>query len=234
MPNSIRLCSVDGCERSADVRRLCKRHYKRAMRRGELAPLTPSPTCSADGCQRMIESQGLCVMHLWRVRQNGTTDLVIHNRDDRVIAGEMWEPAPSYPGVEASDCGRIRVAGIVRTAFVDGGRYERISVPGINGGTHVHVLVSDAFLGPRPDGLDVRHLDGNRRNNHPENLVYGTRQDNMLDKQFHGTDHHASMTHCKRGHKFTPENTYTIPTTGSRQCLACRKFLRSGTYTPPG
>lgn len=30
------------------------------------------------------------------------------------------------------------------------------------------------------------------------------------------------QTHCKRGHEFTPENTY-VPKDGGRHCRACRK-----------
>lgn len=40
---------------------------------------------------------------------------------------------------------------------------------------HVHSLVAATFHGPRPDGLEVLHLDGNRSNNSASNLAYGTR-----------------------------------------------------------
>jgi hypothetical protein len=30
-------------------------------------------------------------------------------------------------------------------------------------------------------------------------------------------------THCKHGHEFTPENTYTAPNNGQRQCRACMR-----------
>lgn len=31
-------------------------------------------------------------------------------------------------------------------------------------------------------------------------------------------------THCKRGHEFTPDNTYTNPKTKYRVCLSCRQM----------
>src|SRR4051812_19574137 len=40
-------------------------------------------------------------------------------------------------------------------------------------------LVALAFHGPRPAGLEIRHLDGDRTNDRPDNLAYGTHQENM-------------------------------------------------------
>lgn len=36
----------------------------------------------------------------------------------------------------------------------------------------------------------------------------------------------AAKTHCKWGHEFTPENTYTHPTTGERRCRQCVRDRR--------
>jgi len=52
---------------------------------------------------------------------------------------------------------------------------------------YIHRLVLQAFVGPCPEGMECRHLDGNPRNNKLTNLKWGTRQENESDKVAHGT-----------------------------------------------
>lgn len=51
----------------------------------------------------------------------------------------------------------------------------------------LHLLVAAAFIGPRPPGKIVRHLDGNRKNPRWGNLAYGTYAENTQDAIAHGT-----------------------------------------------
>ena len=51
----------------------------------------------------------------------------------------------------------------------------------------IHVLVTRAFYGELPKGLLTRHLDGNKDNNHLDNLRYGTISENNKDSIRHGT-----------------------------------------------
>lgn len=68
--------------------------------------------------------------------------------------------------------------------------YHVISLCSINGQKRirmVHILVLEAFIGPCPEGLQCRHLDGNPANNHVTNLKWGTSIENANDKLMHGT-----------------------------------------------
>jgi hypothetical protein len=60
------------------------------------------------------------------------------------------------------------------------------------------------------------HKDGDTRHNDRQNIA-------LLFDACHSAVHHVHQpTHCERGHKLTPENTYTDPR-GWRQCRACRR-----------
>ena len=64
-----------------------------------------------------------------------------------------------------------------------------VGIPHDNQQTKMSVgeCVLSSFVGPRPRGMVVRHLDGNPRNNHLDNLAWGTQSANMRDAVRHGT-----------------------------------------------
>ncbi len=51
----------------------------------------------------------------------------------------------------------------------------------------VHALVLEAFVCPRPLGLQGAHVDGNPQNNRVENLYWATAKQNSADRSRHGT-----------------------------------------------
>lgn len=101
--------------------------------------------------------------------------------------------------------------------------YPRIGLHrnGVRKMARVHVLVLEAFVGPRPDGLEGRHKNGDHTDNRLENLEWGTHSENMLDAVDHGTHADARKTHCKYDHEFTPENTRLYG--GRRYCRKCKR-----------
>lgn len=113
---------------------------------------------------------------------------------------EIWKDIPGYEGrYQASDMGRIRsvdrfvscgqggrgsrlVRGrVLRPAGQKTDPHLRVTLGHKANGTPVHTLVALTFLGPRPHGADIRHLDGDPLNNSASNLEYGSRTDNILD-----------------------------------------------------
>lgn len=52
--------------------------------------------------------------------------------------------------------------------------------------TAVHPLILEAFAGPAPPGMECRHKDDNPLNNRADNLVWGTRFENMDDRRRNG------------------------------------------------
>ena len=51
----------------------------------------------------------------------------------------------------------------------------------------LHMLLTETFFGKRPDGMCVRHIDGNPLNNSLFNLAYGTQKENQQDRVEHGS-----------------------------------------------
>lgn len=82
-------------------------------------------------------------------------------------AGRRWDVLKSFP----TDSGHLAV-NLVPPA---GGPKVR---------EYVHVLVLEAFDGPRPfAGAEGRHLDDDKLNNNHSNLVWGTKSENNLDRE---------------------------------------------------
>jgi hypothetical protein len=147
---------------------------------------------------------------------------------------ERWLPVPGYDGMyDVSDRGRVRSwypwrgnsVPRILAPQLNNYLYDSFSLclNGVNVRRKAHHLVLLAFVGPRPEGMETRHLDGNPRNNSLSNLAYGTHTENMQDKIRHGTNSGAEKTHCVHGHLYDEANTYRHPVTGWRWCNTCRR-----------
>src|SRR5690606_18070912 len=136
---------------------------------------------------------------------------------------EEWRPIPGHPGYEASSHGRVRsvdrivqrsrsspmrVKGTVLKPSANDTGHQWVNIGGTGGHPkrYIHRLVAMTFLGECPDGMEVRHRNGDPTDNRPENLTYGTRSENMYDKVRHGRHPFASRTHCPSGHELTWPN----------------------------
>jgi hypothetical protein len=121
-------------------------------------------------------------------------------------AQEIWLPVVGYESLyEVSSLGRIRSLDRKvqrkdghwqsypsRILSQNKGSHGYLGVALCNGGVKgktrtVHSIVAEAFLGPRPEGFEVMHIDGDRANPKLSNLKYGTGAENQADRFFHGT-----------------------------------------------
>ncbi|WP_396654998.1 NUMOD4 domain-containing protein [Microbacterium paraoxydans] len=84
----------------------------------------------------------------------------------------------------------------------------------------VHVLVCEAWHGPRPPGMLARHLDDVPDHIWPENIAWGTPLDNAQDAIRNGRNVLLKRVECKRGHPYDDRNTY-FDRRGHRRCRAC-------------
>lgn len=52
---------------------------------------------------------------------------------------------------------------------------------------YVHVMICEAWHGPRPRGMEAAHEDGMKSNCRPSNLSWKTPKENTADRKTHGT-----------------------------------------------
>lgn len=122
---------------------------------------------------------------------------------DEIIRMARWKQIPSFPDYDVSDCGMVKRGNKLLSQSQNAKGYPRVqlSTNGRNVSRVVHALVAEAFIGARPSGLQIRHLDGNQSNNDVSNLAYGTAAQNEADKALHGT----KATGNKNGTHTKPE-----------------------------
>lgn len=116
---------------------------------------------------------------------------------------EEWRAVLEFPGYWASDLGRIRSGDKILKPTPKPGKWNYLQVQVWAGDLlcehcnrrknsrqyhrTVHSLVMLAFKGPRPEGMQIGHLDGNPLNNNVSNLKYVTGKQNAEHREAHGT-----------------------------------------------
>lgn len=111
---------------------------------------------------------------------------------------EQWKAIPGHKGYQASSLGRVRsvprtlsdgrkAGGRVLKQQPDKDGYLTVKLRGKR--LRVNVAVQLAYAGPP----EVRHMDGDRTNNRPENLAWGSRVENEQDKREKETEERIGM-----------------------------------------
>jgi hypothetical protein len=179
--------------------------------------------------------------------QNLTTQFT-----EEELNNEEWRPIVGWEGVySVSNLGRVRrdnTRQILKQAKTPHG-YLRINLKykSLNKMLFISNIVASAFIGPKPKGLQVNHIDGVKSNNRLENLEYVTDKANKQhavrigliqtgDKSWAHLHHErmahgkrngryisaSKRTHCDYGHELGGDNVFPNDKAhGWRRCRAC-------------
>ena len=120
------------------------------------------------------------------------------------IHAERWHPVVGFEGTyRVSTVGRVeslprtcnaKLGSLrsIRSRYLKLGRHRdghvqvELNLKGEAKKMYVHRLVLEAFIGPCPEGMECRHLNGVPWDNRVENLCWGTPAENKADQFLHG------------------------------------------------
>lgn len=146
----------------------------------------------------------------------------------------MWLPVAEDPRYYVSDEGdvesRVRRPRVLSPVASGSGNELRLKVKIGTRWKKVHLLVLETFVGPRPEGLVSRHLNGEGTDNRRANLCWGTPHENAMDTVRHGRNPSGPHPTCRRGHPYDEANmyVYTKPNgTMARRCRTCDRERKS-------
>lgn len=169
-------CTVEGCNSVHYAIGFCKKHYSRWKIHGvtEL-PEKLAVGCSVDGCERKHEARGLCTVHYRRFLNHGNTDFL--GRVKGVCSVEGCENPHEGFGFCIKHYRRFKNNGDplkVQTRSQGTGNIHDGYLRYTNSGNRrmAHREIVENIIGIKlPKGSIVHHVDGNRMNNIPSNLV---------------------------------------------------------------
>ena len=119
---------------------------------------------------------------------------------------KQWKKIKDYPSYEVSDHGEVRrltsscnfnPVGKNLKGTGDHKGYLYLSLFNRKTRKHkkINLLVAEAFIGVKPKGLQVNHIDGAKANNHYKNLEYVTASENRKHAFKLGLSSHKGEGH---------------------------------------
>lgn len=109
-----------------------------------------------------------------------------------------WREIPGYPDYRVNNLGVVE-SRLASSRHSNKAEWHPLSIQptkypsvvlcrnGIHKTRTVHTLVLEAFIGPKPKGMEACHCNGNRADNRLSNLRWDTPAANNQDKIAHGT-----------------------------------------------
>ena len=120
-----------------------------------------------------------------------------------------------------------------RVACPDTGGYPTLVVPktnGVNRTRMVHQMILEAFVGPKPPGMECCHENGVRTDNRIEKLRWDTRSNNQKDSVRHGTSYGTTRGENAAHAKLSADDVTMIRTLF--RFLGCNRVARIYDISP--
>lgn len=150
----------------------------------------------------MIDYRTVSGFPAYRIGRDGTCQTLWRRR----TIGTEWR---DYRAVKLKN-------GYMRISLCDG--------TGTKKQVYVHSLVLELFVGPRPDGADACHSNGNPLDNRVENLRWDSRKENLKDRERHGTVNRGSRNGQSRLSEGDVASIRTMIAAGERTSVIAKSF----------
>lgn len=169
--SSIRVCSIDGCDRPVVARGWCQKHYYRWQRNGHMDIVRKTyngAICDVEGCDQKAVGHGYCSTHYGRWKRHGdplVTKSKFPGGRGRPIMERFWEK------IEIQNSGCWAWKGSLVGGYGSFFANKRV--------VKAHRWSYEQFVGPIPDGLELDHLCRNTCCVNPAHLEPVTHAENV-------------------------------------------------------
>ena len=166
--------------------------------------------CLVEDCDRDSTTRGMCQKHYVRWWRHGDPRKTLHDPSRGPIENRLWSRVTKSDGCWTW-AGTVNRQGYGVIGLGARGTGKKL----------VHRLAWELLRGPIPPGLHVLHRCDNPPCVNPDHLFPGTVGDNnrdMVEKKRH---YKQKVTHCPKGHEYTPENTKPNVGGKGRRCRTC-------------